>query len=45
MTLDLQPEIAAALGALASANGLSVEDYLEQLVDGWPTRRFCVWGL
>ena len=32
MTLDLRPEIAAALEALASAQGLSVEDYLEQLV-------------
>jgi hypothetical protein len=32
MTLDLKPEIAAALEALASAKGLSVEDYLEQLV-------------
>ena len=32
MTLDLKPEIAAALAALASAQGLSVEDYLEQLV-------------
>ena len=33
MTLDLKPEIAAALEALASANGLSVEEYLEQLVE------------
>jgi hypothetical protein len=33
MTLDLKPEIAAALGALASAKGLSVEEYLEQLVE------------
>src|SRR6266436_3892378 len=33
MTLDLRPEIAAALEALASAKGLSVEDYLEQLVE------------
>ena len=33
MTLDLKPEIAAALEALASAKGLSVEDYLEQLVE------------
>jgi hypothetical protein len=32
VTLDIKPEIAAALEALASANGLSVEDYLEQLV-------------
>ena len=33
MTLDVKPEIAAALGALASAKGLSVEDYLAQLVE------------
>ena len=33
MTLDLKPKIAAALEALASAKGLSVEDYLEQLVE------------
>lgn len=33
MTLDVRPEIAAALEALASAQGLSVEDYLEQLVE------------
>lgn len=33
MTLDLKPEIAAALQALASAKGLSVEDYLAQLID------------
>src|SRR5260370_40262512 len=33
MTLDVKPEIAAALEALASAQGLSVEDYLEQLVE------------
>ncbi len=33
MTLDIKPEIAAALEALASAQGLSVEDYLEQLVE------------
>jgi hypothetical protein len=32
-TLDLKPEIAAALEALASAKGLSVEDYLEQFVE------------
>ncbi len=32
MTLDVKPEIAAALEALASAKGLSVEDYLEQIV-------------
>jgi hypothetical protein len=33
LTLDVKPEIAAALEALASAQGLSVEDYLEQLVE------------
>ncbi len=33
MTLDVKPKIAAALEALASARGLSVEDYLEQLVE------------
>ena len=33
VTLDLKPEIAAALEALASAKGLSVEEYLEQLVE------------
>jgi hypothetical protein len=33
MTLDVKPETAAALEALASANGLSVEDYPEQLVE------------
>jgi hypothetical protein len=33
MTWDVKPEIAAALEALASANGLSVEDYLAQLVE------------
>jgi hypothetical protein len=33
VTLDLKPEIAAALEALASSYGLSVEDYLEQLVE------------
>jgi len=33
MTLDLKPETAAALEAVASAKGLSVEDYLEQLVE------------
>ncbi len=31
VTLDVKPETAAALRALASAKGLSVEDYLEQL--------------
>ena len=33
VTLDVKPEIAAALRALASAKGLSVQDYLEQLVE------------
>jgi hypothetical protein len=33
VTLDLKPEIAAALETLASAQGLSVEDYLERLVE------------
>jgi hypothetical protein len=33
MTLDLKPEIAAALQALAAEQGLSVEDYLKQLVE------------
>ncbi len=33
MTLDLKPEIAATLETLASAQGLSAEDYLEQLVE------------
>jgi hypothetical protein len=32
VTLDVKPETAAALEALAAAKGLSVEDYLEQLV-------------
>jgi len=33
MTLDLKPEIAAALELLASDKVLSVEDYLEELVE------------
>jgi len=33
MTLDVRPEIAAALEALAFAKGLTVEEYLEQLVE------------
>jgi len=33
MTLHLRPEIAAGLKALATAHGLSVEDYLKQLVE------------
>jgi hypothetical protein len=32
MTLHLAPEVAAGLKALASAHGLTVEDYLKQLV-------------
>jgi len=32
MTLDLRPEIAAGLQALASEQGLSVEDYLQRLI-------------
>jgi hypothetical protein len=39
MTLDVKPEIAAALQALASAKGLSVEDYLEQLVENQLPRK------
>jgi hypothetical protein len=33
MTLDLKPELAAALETLASAKGLSVEEYIEELVE------------
>jgi hypothetical protein len=33
MTLNLKSEIAAALQSLAAAQGLSVEDYLQQLVE------------
>jgi hypothetical protein len=33
MTLELRPEIVDVLAALASAQGLSVEDYLEVLVN------------
>jgi hypothetical protein len=33
MTIDVKPELAAALSALASEKGLSVEDYLQQLVE------------
>jgi hypothetical protein len=33
MTIELKPEIAAALESLATAKGLSVEAYLEQLVE------------
>jgi len=33
MTLDVKPEIAAALEGLASAKGLSVDDYLEEFVE------------
>jgi hypothetical protein len=33
MMLDVKPETVAALEALASAQGMSVEEYLEQLVE------------
>lgn len=33
MTLELRPEIADALAALASTRGLSVPDYLKELVE------------
>jgi hypothetical protein len=33
MTLNLKSELAAALESLAAAQGLSVEDYLQQLVE------------
>jgi len=33
MTLHLRPDIANGLEALAKAQGLSVEDYLKQLVE------------
>ncbi len=33
MTIEVKPEIAAALESLAAAKGLSVEAYLEQLVE------------
>jgi hypothetical protein len=33
MALQIKPETAAALEALASSKGLSVADYLEQIVD------------
>jgi hypothetical protein len=33
MTLELRSEIANALAALANARGLSVEDYLKELVE------------
>jgi hypothetical protein len=33
MTLHLRPDVAARLEALASARGLSVDDYLQQLVE------------
>ena len=32
MTLDLRPEIAKGLETLASAQGISVEDYLQRVV-------------
>ena len=33
MTLELRPETAAGLETLASAHGLSIEDYLHELVE------------
>ena len=33
MTLDLRPETADALAAIAHARGLSVADYLQEIVD------------
>jgi len=33
MTLQVSPEVAAALEALAASKGLTVADYLEQLVE------------
>ncbi len=33
MTLDLKPEIATGLSEIATSRGLSVEDYLEQVVE------------
>ena len=33
MTLNLKSDVAAALESLAAAQGLSVEDYLQQLVE------------
>ena len=33
MTIEVKPEIAAVLESLAAAKGLSVEAYLEQLVE------------
>jgi hypothetical protein len=33
MTLNLKSDVAAALEGLAAAQGLSVEDYLQQLVE------------
>jgi len=33
MTLNLKSDLAAALESLAAAQGLSVEDYLQQLVE------------
>ena len=33
MTLHLRPELAAGLETLANAQGISVEDYLKQLVE------------
>ncbi|MGA3211405.1 MAG: hypothetical protein ABSD20_08855 [Terriglobales bacterium] len=33
MTVDLKPEVAARLNAMAATLGLSVEDLLQQLID------------
>ena len=33
MTVNLKPEVAKRLEALASAQGLSVDDYLERLIE------------
>ena len=33
MTVNLRPEVASRLEALASARGLSVDEYLQQLVE------------
>jgi hypothetical protein len=33
MTIDLKPEIVAGLAAVAATHGLSVEDYLKELIE------------
>jgi methionine salvage enolase-phosphatase E1 len=33
MTIELKPEVAAALEALASSQGVTIEEYLERLVE------------